>query len=808
MAPYDASRPDLVPRPDARVTSDFDESLAIVGRHGAGLLFLHGSRLRVVSGFDWRRCAEDGRFEPHPNSRNLLSGRRTIPWMHHPFAPHVLVPGEDDRADLYVICGTFGPRHQWGDGVEANYPQYGILKCHKDRAGKIWEDGVALEIAATAHTVEGRRVEETFRRSAWRFRHEPGRIAFLAVDPEAMLRSVTLLITPSRPAELRIHVEVARPPGLPATVEVSAAARFLLATVVPPEPAFEKVIDVLDAPFGYGKFFDLFLQPVREPDAGVRFENCQGWQTVSPYLRCGERPASILIGAADRRAEEIAALHECLDSGEEYAMAFDARVVAKRKGRATRSPFEVDFFLGADLGEPAPPPPPLDVALAEVAERFDGPRVLKVATGDRYVDGYARFALATARSLLWPNGVVATGALGYGGMGHVGQDVPFFYPVLLYADDPEFRRAAERNLDFVFESPSRGSGAGILDHPCDGLDFSFQPFDPRRARVWKRRGAAGFFRQISSLARYWAFTADDERVRRHFAVAFEKLRAHYLPYAPDAAAWSEGEETQDRLYAHLAAPPALEALASMAEAFGAPDDAAVCRAARDAVVATIHSPLEDGGFVVTRDVTSAEGEVYPKGLLANPRSLTRGGKWHTFDAPLVNGVALLSGVLEEPLRKSIASHFADLEASPWFVAGAGFAKRHGGEWGVWHWHNAVLAHGLFLSGEPDSAFELLRLMGRGVADINGIGCPGEETNGGSYAMAIGCLGLVALVEGLFGIRPTRDGLVTSPALPAALRSARLESLAFRGERIAVEVERRGAGVATPAEVCVTVAKRP
>ena len=74
------SRHDLVPRPDARETSDFDESLAIVGRHGAGLLFLHGPRLRLVSGHDGRR-SEDGRFGPHPDSRHLVTARRTIPWM-------------------------------------------------------------------------------------------------------------------------------------------------------------------------------------------------------------------------------------------------------------------------------------------------------------------------------------------------------------------------------------------------------------------------------------------------------------------------------------------------------------------------------------------------------------------------------------------------------------------------------------------------------------------------------------------------------------------------------------------------------
>lgn len=778
-----------MPRPSARESSDFDESLAIVGRHGAGLLFLHGPNLRIVSGHDWRKRA-DGLFEPHGDSRNLVTGRRTIPWMHHPFGPHVIVPREDDRCDLYVIAGTFGPRSQWGDGVEANYPQYGILKCAKDRTGKIWEQGAALEIAVSANSRDGRRIEETFRRNAWRFRHEPGRIAFLAVDPAAMLRSVVLLIAPSRPAELRVHVEVAPPPGGATAIEVLATARLLLKKVLLPEPSFRGTVDVLNAPFGYGRFVTVPIAPVVDAASGVRFDGGPASEGVAPYFVCGERPADVRVWSVDPTAATVAGTPAdpagVRAAGEAFEVALLARRIGGPQGESTR----LDFFLGAETGAATPTPASLPEAVAEIADRFDGPSALRIATGDRYVDGYARFARATARSLVWPNGVVATGALGYGGMGHVAQDVPFFYPVLLFEGDDEYRRAAVRNLEFVFESPSRNAAtAGILDHPCDGLDFSFQPFDPRRARVWKARGAAGFFRQVASLARYWAWTGDDERVERWFATAIGTLAAHYLPYAPDAPAWSEGEETQDRLYVHLAAPPALAALAEMAEAFSRPGDAARCREARAAVAARIGRPLADGGFVVTEDLVGSDGETFPAGLVANPDYLKKGGKWHTFDAPLYNGAALLSGALADGVRDAIVAHFSDLESSPWFVPGAGFSKRHRGEWGVWHWHNAVLAQGLFQNGAPDAAFELLRLMGRGVVDVNGIGCPGEETNGGSYAMAIGCLGLVTLVEGLFGLRPTRAGLAPRPSLPRAVRAARIENVFFRGRRRRLEIER-------------------
>ena len=73
---------------------------------------------------------------PHPRSRDLVTGRKAIPWMHHPAVPHAILERGDDDCDWVAVLGTFGRRYDWGDGTEANFPQYGILKVARLPATK------------------------------------------------------------------------------------------------------------------------------------------------------------------------------------------------------------------------------------------------------------------------------------------------------------------------------------------------------------------------------------------------------------------------------------------------------------------------------------------------------------------------------------------------------------------------------------------------------------------------------------------------------------------------------------------------
>ena len=107
---------------------------ALAGPFGAGLCLLFSERFRFVAGYDWRSIA--GQWRPHPLSRHFVTGRKCIPWMHHPYVPHAILK-RGDECDWLMVMGTFGPRHDWGDGTEANFPQYAIRKSARNRTGAI-----------------------------------------------------------------------------------------------------------------------------------------------------------------------------------------------------------------------------------------------------------------------------------------------------------------------------------------------------------------------------------------------------------------------------------------------------------------------------------------------------------------------------------------------------------------------------------------------------------------------------------------------------------------------------------------------
>src|SRR5262249_51636631 len=129
-------------------------------------------------------------------------------------------------------------------------------------------------------------------------------------------------------------------------------------------------------------------------------------------------------------------------------------------------------------------------ATLRALEGEHGEQRLVLRTGDAGLDALWRWSRNVAHALVAPNGVIMTGALGYSAKSHVGQDVPFVFPLYLLDPHPRLRNAATRMLRYVVESPSAHDGRGILDHPCDGRDFAFLPMRPRTARVFKRHGAA------------------------------------------------------------------------------------------------------------------------------------------------------------------------------------------------------------------------------------------------------------------------------------------------------------------------------
>jgi hypothetical protein len=80
-------------------------------------------------------------------------------------------------------------------------------------------------------------------------------------------------------------------------------------------------------------------------------------------------------------------------------------------------------------------------------------------------------------------------------------------------------------------------------------------------------------------------------------------------------------------------------------------------------------------------------------------------------------------------------------------------------------------------------------MARGIADVNGLGVPGEETNGGDYAMAIGALAGLACVEVLLGFEARGDRATIRPCLPSALDRVVVDGLTLGERRFRVEVAR-------------------
>jgi hypothetical protein len=130
---------------------------------------------------------------------------------------------------------------------------------------------------------------------------------------------------------------------------------------------------------------------------------------------------------------------------------------------------------------------------------------------------------------------------------------------------------------------------------------------------------------------------------------------------------------------------------------------------------------------------------------------------------------------------------------PFRVPGAGIAKSPGGEKGVWFWHDALAAKGLAAAGAIDAAHDLFAAIARGIADGNGLGVPGEETNGGDYAMGIGALAGLALVESLLGLVARGERVLVQPALPSPLDRVAVRGLALAGRSWTIEWTRKRPG---------------
>ncbi len=771
-------RRDLRPAPGPS-TSFLDPAGGIRGRHGAGFLFLFSPTFRCISGYDWRRNP-DGRLEPHPHSRNLLSGRKTIAWMHHGFMPHVFWPRGDDAYDLYAVMGTWGEHTAWGDGTEAVYPGYGVARARRAHPEPPWDDGVALDLVfvdAAGGT------ERSFRDVEWSFHLLPGSIRFQAEDGAEVV-----LHAPAREdATLRVRV---RPPR--GTGRVRLLARMLLRKVVLPPPEHDEPVDVLDAPFGFGAFTRerLRYEPGEEE---TRFVS--GDEGIALCWRIfGAANAAVRAAPSDLYSVERTDAADPASAGTE-AEAFDVVLEADVAGGEEGG---VEFLFRAVPAEaPVRRPRPSGRKAEEATARWwRDAGSLEVRTGNDSVDGLIRWSLVTASSLPWPNGAIATGALGYGGCGHVGQDVPFCYLDFLVDDHPLLQRAAERSLAHIWENPRRDDLPGVADHPCTGFDFAFQPFDPWTARVWKPEGGCGFFRQLISLHDYWAFTRDDERAERWFRIADGVYRRHYHPFRADAPEWTGGQETQAVVFTLTTAPRALRLAARMADAFGM--DAASYRRDADAAVDMLNRTRPQGGLILEEDLVEPNGRIIPAGVILSPFA----GHMHpSYDVPLYNAIALIDGALTATNRERIARFLAN-RSNGWWIEGIGLAKQNDGRGGIWFWHNAIAAGALARCADLDAAFveaaaDLMQWMGNGVADINGIGCPGEEINGGDYAMGVGCLAPIYFLRGFLGMEAGRDGLTLDPVLPRSWPRIDVRNLAWQGRRMHVRVQR---GVAAPGAV--------
>jgi len=769
-------RNDLLPRPDPDTTADFNDALDIVGYHGSGLLFLHSPTMRLMSGYECR--LRDGIFIPHPHGGNLLNGKKPMPCCHHGYLPHLLVPRENDRVDWIAFLGTWGDRSNWGDGTEAAYPEYTILQDCVRREDWRWCDGKALEVSARDRT--GR--EAAFSGIRWQFWHGPGFVWFTPEIPHPIFEHIVVLVPPT-PFTALINVYLR---DSHATVRLEA--RPLLATLMRPAGSWTEVVDFLDPPFGWGRFTREPLVASVDPRGGLRFRAQEAGLNLVLLAEGHEAEAFLapVDAEAPARADLVQATDEIMESP-----CFDAAVVACPGTDRT-----ITFRLGAERLHPGPE----EVHIPPFSHTFmasrDGRHPLRFSSGNRSVDGYVRWARITLRSLIWPNGIVATGALGYGGMSHVGQDIPFVYPLLLMEEHHLFKRAAMKNVEVVWKKA--GTGAGITDHPSDGLDFAFLPMDPENARVWKATGAAGLCRQIQMLHRYWLWTGDSNRVEKWYARARDAYLHHHAPFRPDHPLWTSGLETQAHLFGMVEAPAALEGLMALAEVFGSDRDRERFLRERDKVLACLDRPCSEGGFRLTEPLASTDGQVLPAGLLVEPDRHLKTGAAFSFDVLLLNALALLRGAFLPDRRAAAVRHLAD-ENSSWWVEGAGLAKSHHSGSGVWFWHNA-LAVGALLSCRDldaayvDTAWKLMKWMGKGVVDLNGRGCPGEEIQGGDHAMAIGCLGPHLFIEGLLGIEASPDGLRFTPVLPTNVDEVILQNLLFRGRLHHVFARRNASGI--------------
>jgi hypothetical protein len=781
------ARFDLVPDPTAPGAASLDEQGTIVGPLGWGLALLFSERFRFCLGEESRRVAD--RFEPHPLGRAFVSGRKCIPWMHHPHVPHAILERPDvepDACDWLMVMGARGPGHEWGDGTEANYPQYGIRRTVKVRRDAPWEDGVVLELALAG--ADGR--ERDLAGFDWQLRHVPGRVTLRPIEagPVAAIE----LAAPSGERAGRVRVRWSSKGGATGDgATLVARARFLAKrlTVAPPDAERPPApIDVLDAPFGFQRFEEHALAP-RAIAGGVAFD----------VRSLGVSLFFAASGAARATWSDV--------DGDSKRFDVELRVArpvgAGRLGESASS----DLVFGVeDSRDPARTAAtalaaPIDATARDLEEDgADGrPRALRLESGERWLDGLVRWSRHVAHALVAPNGVIMTGALGYSAKSHVGQDVPFVLPLFLLDPHPRLARAARRMLELVVESPSARApdGRGILDHPCEGRDFAFLPMRPRSARIFRPIGAAGLFRWILVLERHAAASGDDELTTRALALLADKVERHHLPFDLGNECWSAGEETQELAYSLPAAFDALAALRRMLERLDLRRAARLAEpieAARAAIRAQLERPIDDGGLRLARSVTRGEATL-AAGWLAPKRALERDAPWFGFDVPLVAAHALVHGALSPDHERRLARLLADPDGC-FRVRGAGIAKCPGGGKGVWWWHNSLAAIGLAKAGELDAAFDLLELAARGLADVNGWGIPGEETNGGDHAMGIGALGGLAALEVLLGIECDGARLRLRPRLPSRLDGFRVRGLragpASTGT-IDVEVRRRGEG---------------
>ncbi len=777
------TRADLVPRPDAESTSDLTQDARIVGMFGCGMFLLFSERFRFISGYDWRK--RDGLFEPHPHSRNLVSGRKCLYWMHHPYLPYAIVERDHHDCDLYLTQGSFGVRTDFGDGTEANFPQYGILKMLKDRKGRIFEDGAVLEIR-----IETASVLRSLTSFECRFEHVPGSLKIQLTDCPSIEEVILTAPSDQRGGLVLLR---RRMPFQPLTLEVRCRALLKELTVAPSEHRAK--IDVLDAPFGFQKFIDHSLIP-EATAGGVRFRATRSG--LSTFLVTRPAPEEVAVRSADACEErfDCGPFAEAVDRAPARCFDVGLRVRAGDDHPSIR----IAFGLECDSDRSRTPVTLLcsDADSAHRAIEGDsGSAALRLFSGDRYLDGLLRFSRNVAHALVWPNGVITTGALGYSGKSHVGQDVPFIHPLFVMDPNENLRRAGARMLAYVVDSDSARDGAGILDHPCEGRDFAFVPMRPTSARIYKNRGVAGLLRWMLCLERYFAFSGDLSLSRRGFERFKQLYLAHFAPLEQRREAWARGEETQELGYSLTTAAAALTAMKNLAEHFGdesAETFASEARNARDLV----NRPLADGGLWVSCPL-ARDDFILPEGWIAHADLLKREGQWFGFDLPLVAGHALKYGALELKKEQRLADLLCD-SACPWRVEGAGFSKSPFGEKGVWFWHNALLAQGLMNARRVDAADRLFQWMGMAIADINGIGIPGEETNGGDYAMGIGALAGLCLVESLLGLAVRAGEVFLEPRLPSRLSGFAMDGLWLCGRSLRIEVVRTTAATQVPAPV--------